>query len=128
MSEAKHLAAVVERLRAEGSTALTLAQLAATTTRPEHYNQVVLTERPEPGRRVGGSGDSRSWRVLILSVAKRYSDAQNEREIARSALSDRTLTVDGTDTGALSSQDIEHGPIVPDEGWFSGPSEFVYAS
>lgn len=128
MSEAKHLAAVVARLTAAGSTALTLAQLSSTTARPEHYNQVVLTERPESVRRVGGSGGSRSWRVLILSVGKRYGDAQNEREIARSALRDQSLTVDGVETGALSDADIEHGPIVPDEGWFSGASEFVFTS
>ncbi len=128
MSEAKNLAAVVAKLNAGGSTALTLAQLNSMTTKPEHYNQVVLTERPEQFRRVGGSGGSRSWRVLILSVGKRYADAQNEREIARRELRDQTLIVDGVETGALSDQDIEHGPIVPDEGWFSGPSEYLFAS
>ncbi len=127
MSEAKTLAAVVAALTAEGSTALTLSQLSSTAVRPEHYNQVLVTERLQPIRRVGGSGGVRLWRVSILSVGKRYADAQNEREIARRALEDRTLTVDGVESGALTS-DIESSPIVPDDGWFSGSSEYVFAN
>ncbi|ROR91769.1 hypothetical protein [Nocardioides aurantiacus] len=126
MSEAKSLAVVIAALRAQGSNAQSLADLNRMTTKPERYNQVVLTERPESTRRVGGSGGARAWRISILSVGRIYGDAQNEREVARRALKDQFLTFEDGSTAGVGVDSVEHDPIVPDEGWFSGSSSYVF--
>ena len=120
-------AAVMTLLTAGGCTPLTAserAKHAAAGTLPSKYTEVFVTERAIPAARHGGI-ESRGWRVQTRAVAKLENNAEIERAKARDALEEQFSTV-----GAVQSSAIVRGatddPIAPDDGWFSGLSEWVY--
>ena len=127
MSEEAHGAAVVAALRAQGSAAYDLGELAKLPVKPAHYNEVHITERYPLGTddRYDGTTETRYWRALIRSVGQQYVNAQRERDKA-SALVGSYLTVSGR-TSTQLDLGASTDPIAPDDGWFSGVIELIYA-
>lgn len=121
-------AAVMTALATGGCTPLTAAQrvkAAASGTLPAHYTEVYISERvtnPEY-RRVGGI-ECRSWRVQTRAVAKLEDNAETERAKAAAALEERFLTVGDVESSAITRGSTDN-PIAPDDGWFSGLSEWL---
>lgn len=111
----------VERIKADEKQSL-----------PAAYNEISVTERITDGPRRGGDQPSQTtqWRILIRSVAQRYGNAVEMRAIAREGLLEHVLTF-GEGAAAQTTTEIEplasDDPIAPDDGWFSGTSEFGYA-
>lgn len=122
-----HRTAVMATLTAGGAHPYTLGQLAnlTATALPPYYCEVYVTERVAEGGRFGGISNLRAWRVQIRAVAKSEDNAEVERTKAAAALEDKTVTVDGTDSTPLL-RGATDDPIAPDDGWFSGLSEFTY--
>ena len=126
MSEKEHLAAVKAALTAVGAVPLTLSDIKGLgTALPAYYTEVHVTERLGTGpRRSGAPSQSSQWRILTRAVAQTYSNAQNARRLAAEALHEAKLTVDGETY--FVERALSDDPIVPDEGWYSGTSEFAY--
>lgn len=122
-------AQVITVLSAAGCTPLTAAErvkAAAAGTLPAHYTEVFITERvtsPEY-RRMGGM-ECRSWRVQTRAVAKLEDNAETERAKAAAALEEQFLTVGGVESSAIV-RGATDDPIAPDDGWFSGLSEWLF--
>lgn len=123
-TEKEHLAAVVAFLGGSARGAYSLGDLKKLATLPTSYNEVMVMERigDGPGRR-GSLSEVQQWRVLIRSVAQVYANAQEMRARA-SALHGATLTV-GVET-FHPRRSATDDPIGPDDGWWSGTSEFVH--
>lgn len=91
---------------------------------PESYNEVHVMERASdgPGRTSLGS-EIRQWRIFNRSVAQDYENAQEMRRRAR-LLHEALLVVAGE--RFYIRRDQTDDPIGPDDGWWSGTSEFIY--
>lgn len=126
-TETAHLAAVMALLTAGNASPYTLQQLAdlAPAALPTKYCEVYVTERFSEGHRFGGRSDKRAWRVQVRAVAQIEANAQTIRTRVRDALEDKSVTVSGVESTAML-RGASDEPIRPDEGWFSGLSEFVY--
>lgn len=127
--EKTHLAAVVAAINAQNGNALTLGDLAkmTSTSLPSSYNEVIVMERlPDGPRRSSEPSEVRQWRVFTRAVAQSYPNAQEMRRRAAAGLLGKSLTVAGQPTTELE-RTASDDPIAPDDGWFSGPSEFGYA-
>ncbi|WP_292605968.1 hypothetical protein [Nocardioides sp. REDSEA-S30_B4] len=125
MSEEAHLDEVKSLLTAAGASPHTLGELAALTALPAYYTEVMVMRRETGAPRRGGAASQvTGWRVLTRAVAKDYINALEMRRRTFAALHEAALTVDG------ESFFVEHAvtddPIGPDDGWFSGTSEFTY--
>lgn len=122
-------AAVMAVLEAGGARPMTSSDLAAyksTNGRlPAWYTEVWLSEKPGEVDRVGGSPGSRAWRLQTRAVAQDEDNALVVREKARAALHERVLTVAGVESTAIRGP-VTDDPIGPDDGWFSGLSEWSY--
>lgn len=127
MSEKEHLAAVVAFMGGSARGALTLAdldKLKRTGSLPTSYNEVMVMERvPDGPDRRGSLSEVKQWRILVRSVAQVYANAQEMRARA-SALHGATLTV-ATET-FHPRRSATDDPIAPDDGWWSGTSEFTF--
>lgn len=122
--EAAHLAAVVVLLEAAGAEPMTLQQIKDASPLPPYYTEVTVSQRLGSGpRRATAGATSTQWRILARAVAKRYANAQEMRRRA-AALHEAKLTVDGEAFHVERS--ISDDPIAPDDGWWSGVSEFGY--
>lgn len=97
------------------------------TTKPVHYNEVHLMERLPQNLRLDGTTGARAFTIFIRSVGQEYINAQWERERAREALLWQFLTVAGVETGGIAPA-LDNDAIAPDEGWYSGTSEYVYTT
>lgn len=119
--------AVMALLTAAGAHPLTASQRAtaqAAGTLPQFYTEVSVTERISEYRRVGGLG-CRGWRVQTRAVAKLEDNAENERAKTAAALEEKFFTVGGVESSAVT-RGATDDPIAPDDGWFSGLSEWTY--
>ena len=124
MSEAAHVAAVIAAINAKNGRAYTLDQL-ATTTPPDAYTEVYVMRRlSDAPNRVGGLNEGSQWRVITRAVGKTFANAQEMRDRANAALHDVSLVVDGETY--YPRRALGDDPIGPDDGWFSGTSEFQY--
>lgn len=92
---------------------------------PAQYCEVYVTERVAESRRYGGRDGMRAWRVQFRAVGRLEFNAQQVRTWIRDAFEDQAITVGGVATTAFVRGATED-PIRPDDGWFSGLSEFVY--
>jgi hypothetical protein len=127
VSEAQHVAAVVARLTAAGSTALGVAELALMSPKPPHYNEVHAMERNADAYRFGATNGLRPYRLLIRSVGKNYLDAQRERDIVTEALPEGSvLVVNGVESSGLR-RDVSDDLINLVDGFYMGVTERVYA-
>jgi hypothetical protein len=120
-------AALVTLLTSGGATPLTASQratAATSNTLPAHYTEIFLSERVTESRRVGGIG-SRAWRLQTRAVAKSEDNAETERAKAAAALEEQFITVGGIESSALARGSTDD-PIAPDDGWFSGLSEWLF--
>lgn len=125
--EAEHVAAVVAALTAAGSTALGVAELAAISPKPTHYNEVHVMERNADAYRVGATNGLRPYRVFVRSVGVYYLDAQRERDIVSEALPEGSvLTVGGVQTSGIR-REVSDDPIDLVDGFYTGITERVYA-
>ena len=123
-SEKAHLAAVVAFLESAGASPMTSQEIDEARSLPAYYTEVhVMRRSPQGPRRNGSVSDLTQWRILTRAVAERYGNAQEMRSRAF-ALHGATLTVDGIDYYPESS--VSDNPIAPDDGWWSGASEFTY--
>lgn len=122
--EKEHLTAVVTLMQTAGAVPKTLSDLTGGTL-PTKYNEVHVMQRLGDGpRRSGLPSELTQWRILIRSVAQGYGDAQTARQKASDALHEAKLTVDGV--VYFVERSISDDPIAPDDGWWSGTSEFTY--
>lgn len=126
-SEKAQEAAVIALLDAAKANPRTLDQLAgvADSSLPAYYCEVYVTERPVEGHRYGGASDKRAWRVQVRAVARSASNAKQVRAYAHAALFDKTVTVGGVESTPMTHP-VGDDPIAPDDGWFSGLSEYGY--
>jgi ribosomal protein L7/L12 len=128
VSEKAHLDAVLAAMTAVDAKPYTLAQLndlKTSTGLPAYYNEVTVSQRLGTGpRRHGAPSESTQWRILTRAVGQKYANAQEMRRRAAVALHEAKLTV-GSETYFVERA-LSDDPIVPDEGWYSGTSEFAY--
>ena len=123
-TEKEHLAAVVAFLGGSARGAYSLGDLKKLATLPTSYNEVMVMERfPDGPDRRGSLSDVQQWRILIRSVAQVYGNAQEMRARA-SALHGASFTVAGETFHPRRSATDD--PIAPDDGWWSGTSEFTH--
>lgn len=129
--EAQHLGAVLALMGGTARGAYSLADLATYKAKnagalPPAYNEVHVMERfPDGPRRGSEPSETGQWRIFTRAVAQSYANAQEMRRRA-GELRGKSATV-----GAQATTEIERlatdDPIAPDDGWFSGASEFGYA-
>ena len=125
MSEEAHVAAVVAAVNAKDGRAYTIDDLKKMPEPPQAYNEVYVMRRlSDAPNRVGGLNEGSQWRVITRAVGKHYTVAQAMRDRANAALHDTTLVVDGETY--YPRRALGDDPIGPDDGWFSGTSEFQY--
>jgi hypothetical protein len=125
VSEKAHLDAVLAALTAANAEPRTLAQLADAATLPPYYNEVTVSQRLGTGpRRHGAPSESTQWRILTRAVGQKYANAQEMRRRAAVALHEAKLTVGGETY--FVERALSDDPIAPDDGWFSGTSEYAY--
>lgn len=123
-SEKDHLAAVLSLMGGSARGAYSVGELKKMTTLPSSYNEVHVMERLGDGpRRTSLPSQTQQWRIFVRAVAQSYANAQEMRRRA-SELHEAALTVDGQTYYVERS--ISDDPIAPDDGWFSGTSEFIY--
>lgn len=91
---------------------------------PSSYNEVHVMQRlgDGPGRTSLPSAISQ-WRILVRAVAQDYEDAQEMRRRGQ-LLHESRLVVSEEPFFILRS--LTDDPIGPDDGWWSGTSEFTY--
>lgn len=133
MSEKEHLAAVLAFMGGAAQGAYSVGGLEKykadhNGALPPSYNEVHVMERLSDGpRRTSLPAQTEQGRILIRSVggpgATGYANAQEMRRRA-SLLHESAMTVAGATFYVERS--MSDDPIAPDDGWFSGTSEFVY--
>lgn len=114
-------------LTAGGAHPLTASQRAtmqAAGTLPAFYTEVFLSQRAVPATRIGGI-ESRGWRAQTRAVAKTENNAETERAKAAAALEEKSFTVGSVESSAIVRGSTDN-PIAPDDGWYSGLSEWIY--
>lgn len=92
---------------------------------PAHYTEVYVTERISEIARYGGRDGARSWRAQFRAVGQYEHNAQRVRQWIRDTFEDKSIEVGGVPTTAFV-RGATDDPIRPDDGWFSGLSEFTY--
>lgn len=129
-TEKEHLAAVLALMGGPAQKAYSLGQLDTlkATGLPSSYNEVHVMERLGSGpRRTSLPSQTQQWRILVRSVggagATGFANAQEMRNRA-SALHESPLTV-ASQTYYIERA-LSDDPIAPDDGWWSGVSEFHY--
>jgi hypothetical protein len=137
MSEKLHLDAAIAAINAAQGEALSIGDIEKIKADkkqalPPSYNEVMVMERfPDGPRRGDEPSETTQWRILTRAVAQKYANAVEMRARARAGLLGTTLTI-GTGETAVESTPVERlatdDPIAPDDGWFSGTSEFGYAT
>lgn len=130
-SEKEHLTAVLALMGGTARGAYSLDDLAKYKTTnggvlPSSYNEVMVMERfPDGPSRGSEPSETGQWRILTRAVAQNYSNAQEMRRRA-GELRGKSATVGGQPTTEIERLATDD-PIAPDDGWFSGASEFGYA-
>lgn len=122
-TEAEHLAAVKAFLTTANAHPHTAQDLDDLDAPPSYYTEVMVSQRLSTGPRTDDPSSRSEWRVLTRAVGQRYANAQLMRARAH-ALHGATLTVGGETFPVERS--IDDDPIGPDDGWWSGTSEFTY--
>lgn len=129
MSESEHLAAVIAAINTADGNALSLGDLEDMKPNglPTSYNEVIVMQRlgdgPSRGSEPSATGQ---WRIFTRAVANDYDNALEMRRRAAAGLLGVSLTVGGEQTTEIE-RTLTDDPIAPDDGWFSGASEFGYA-
>ena len=125
MSEELVLAAVIAKLRVDNPASYGLNELKTLATLPVAYNEVHVSELMPTAQRADGVAASNRYAIFVRSVAQRYVNAQRMREAARASLLHQFVTVGDAEGGI--DRAIPDDLISPDDGWFSGTSEYVTA-
>lgn len=126
-TEKEHLAAVLALMGGSAQGAYSLGDLDKLTTLPLSYNEVHVMERvPSGPRRTSLPSQTGQWRILVRSVAQGTLGFANAQEMRRRALllHEAALTVAGQTF--YVERPVSDDPIAPDDGWWSGTSEFTY--
>lgn len=95
--------------------------------RPAEYVEVFLTRRFGAVETIGGPKSSTGWRVTVRAVSR--SSVNNVRLMlnkCREALEDVRLSVGAEETTPIEFENAR--TIAPDEGWFTGATNFTYAA
>lgn len=92
---------------------------------PAYYAELYVTERVTEGHRMGGLSGKTAWRVQARVMAKLAANAQEARKRIHARLREAVVTVDGVESTPLMPA-VGDDPIAPDNGWFSGLSEYSY--
>lgn len=121
-TEAQVLAAVKTFLTAANAKPYTVADLANLSAPPAYYTEVHVAQRLSSGPRRSRPAESTQWRILTRAVGQLYGNAQLMRSRA-ATLHEAALTVDGETFYVERS--VSDDPIGPDDGWWSGTSEFT---
>ena len=128
-SEKEHLAAVLALMGGAGRGAYSLHDLEVFKAqnageRPAAYNEVHVMQRvgDGPGRTSRPSAITQ-WRIFTRAVALDYEDAQEMRRRAQQ-LHEASISV--ADDIFHIRRSLTDDPIGPDDGWWSGTSEFIY--
>lgn len=130
-TEAQHLAAVLALMGGAARGAYSLGDLEKYKkdnggALPSSYNEVIVMERvPDGPRRSSEPSETSQWRIFTRAVAQTYGNAQEMRRRA-GELRGKSMTVAGEPTTEIE-RTVSDDPIAPDDGWFSGPSEYGYA-
>lgn len=128
--EQEHLDAVLALLNAGTNQATRRAydldELAERAKRPKQYTEVTVFEAITDNARGDGETGVRRFVVLTRAVALNAQNAREMRRLDRAALDGRTVTVAGRTSTPLRKA-VQDDPIGPDDGWFSGLSEWIYA-
>ena len=126
-TEKEHLAAVIALMGGSAQGAYSLGGLddeKAVGALPASYNEVHVMERLANGpRRTARPSQTQQWRILVRSVAQGFANAQEMRRRA-SLLHEAKLTV--SSQTYYVERCVSDDPIAPDDGWWSGTSEFTY--
>lgn len=121
-TEAQMLAAAKALLTTAGAKPYTLQEIEDASKPPAYYTEVSVYQRLGTGPGRARPAESSQWRILVRAVGQLYVNAQLMRANA-AALHEATLTVDGETFYVERS--VSDDPIGPDDGWWSGTSEFT---
>lgn len=122
-TETQVLAAVRAVLASAQAKPHTVADLTELDEAPAYYNEVSVYQILSGGpRRDDEPSERTQWRIVTRAVGKDYVNAQLMRSRA-AVLNGAALTVDGETFHAERS--LSDDPIGPDDGWWSGTSEFT---
>lgn len=92
---------------------------------PDSYTEVSLWRRPGGLARLDAVYDSDLMRVKTRYVAKSANNASAQQTKTRAALEYASLSIGGTTTTPVQFETED--PIMPDDGWFSGWTDWTYA-
>lgn len=122
-TEEQVLAAAKVVLTAANAKPHTLQDLDDLDERPEYYTEVTVAQVVSDGpRRDDEPSERTQWRIVTRAVGERYVNAQLMRTRA-AAMNGAALTV-GDET-FHAERSVSDDPIGPDNGWWSGTSEFT---
>ena len=125
VTEAAHFAAVKALLT--DSRPYSADELDALSSLPDWFTQLYVTERftGSESDRLAGISDLTAWRVTTRVVARSEHNARAVRDRNTAALLEAVVVVDGRESTPMR-RGATDDPIGPDEGYFSGLSEFTY--
>lgn len=130
LGEQEHLDAALALLNAGTNPATRRAfdvdELDEMRKKPLQYTEVTVFEATPGSSRSDGETGVRRFVVLTRAVALNAQNAREMRRLDRVALDGKTVTVAGRTSTPLRKA-VQDDPIGPDDGWFSGLSEWVYA-
>lgn len=129
--EAEQMTAVMALLEAGGALPYTIQDAKRVSVLPPAYSEVVIMRR-YGGVFRNGMTRARGYRVTVRACGRTYEQAVEMRRLAREALEDSRLTVDGRTTTPIQFEDEEavdntetsrSGASVE---WYFGASLYTY--
>ena len=125
MTEAAHIAAVLDALTDGDAVPYTIQQAKRVQVLPPAYNEVTVERRYGDSYRSCGSTSRRGYRIAVRSLGRTIEGALEMRQAVEAALEDQRLTVDGLPTTPIRFETAQQ--VDDDEpGWFSGMSLWTY--
>jgi len=105
--------------------AYTRQQLEDLAAPPAYYTEVWLSERLAENHRAGGVGPATAWRLITRAVGQYEDSAEEVRRRASARLLEASVTV-GSVESTIITRAVSDDPIAPDDGWYSGVSEWQF--
>lgn len=125
---AQHYDAILSTLNAtlaSARKAYRIGDPAIITDAADSYTEVSLWRRPGGLARLDAVLDSDLMRVKTRYVAKSANNAGVQHSKTRAAIEYASLSIGGSTTTPIQFETED--PIVPDDGWFSGWTDWTYA-